>query len=35
MFEDIFNPKQKYSVILSDPPWSFKTYSEKGGGVEQ
>lgn len=23
---------KKYSVILSDPPWSFKTYSDKGKG---
>ncbi|MBD5532825.1 MAG: adenine methyltransferase [Lachnospiraceae bacterium] len=22
--------KKKYSVILADPPWHFKTYSEKG-----
>lgn len=23
-------PKKKYSVIYADPPWTFKTYSEKG-----
>lgn len=22
----------KYSVILADPPWTFKTYSDKGKG---
>ena len=23
-------PNKKYGVIYADPPWSFKTYSEKG-----
>ena len=23
---------KKYGVILADPPWRFKTYSEKGMG---
>lgn len=30
MFTDIFSTDRKYSVIYADPPWSFKTYSEKG-----
>ena len=25
-----FNTNNKYGVIYADPPWSFKTYSEKG-----
>jgi len=25
-----FNTSKKYKVIYADPPWSFKTYSEKG-----
>ena len=25
-----FNTNKKYKVIYADPPWSFKTYSEKG-----
>ena len=29
---DIFNTDKKYSIIYADPPWSFKTYSEKGKG---
>ncbi len=29
---DIFNTDKKYNVIYADPPWSFKTYSEKGKG---
>ena len=27
---DIFNTDKKYSIIYADPPWTFKTYSEKG-----
>ena len=27
---DIFNTTNKYRVILADPPWAFKTYSDKG-----
>lgn len=27
---DIFNTNKKYNVIYADPPWSFKTWSEKG-----
>ena len=23
-------PNKKYDIIYADPPWSFKTYSEKG-----
>lgn len=23
-------PKKKYNIIYADPPWTFKTYSEKG-----
>lgn len=30
MFIDINNPTKKYSVLLADPPWKFKTYSNKG-----
>lgn len=30
MFEEL--PKKKYGVILADPPWTFKTFSEKGQG---
>lgn len=22
--------KKKYNVVYADPPWQFKTYSEKG-----
>ena len=29
---DIYNTTNKYQVILADPPWDFKTYSEKGEG---
>lgn len=28
----MFNLNKKYKVIYADPPWSFKTYSEKGKG---
>ena len=27
---DLFNTDKKYNVIYADPPWTFKTYSEKG-----
>lgn len=27
---DIFNTENKYQIIYADPPWTFKTYSEKG-----
>ena len=30
MFIDIFNTERKYNIIYADPPWTFKTYSEKG-----
>ncbi len=30
MVADIFNTDNKYSIIYADPPWSFKTYSDKG-----
>jgi len=30
MIVDIFNTDKKYKIILADPPWSFKTYSDKG-----
>ena len=23
-------PNKKYNIIYADPPWTFKTYSEKG-----
>jgi N6-adenosine-specific RNA methylase IME4 len=29
---DIFNTKEKYNIIYADPPWTFKTYSDKGKG---
>ncbi len=29
---DIFNTTNKYKVIYADPPWQFKTYSDKGKG---
>ena len=25
-------PKKKYNIIYADPPWAFKTYSDKGKG---
>ena len=25
-------PKKKYNIIYADPPWTFKTYSDKGKG---
>jgi N6-adenosine-specific RNA methylase IME4 len=27
---DIFNTDKKYNIIYADPPWTFKTYSDKG-----
>jgi N6-adenosine-specific RNA methylase IME4 len=30
MFVDIFNTTNKYNIIYADPPWTFKTYSDKG-----
>lgn len=27
---DIYNTQNKYDVIYADPPWTFKTYSQKG-----
>ena len=27
---DIYNTNKKYNIIYADPPWNFKTYSEKG-----
>lgn len=27
---DIYNTNKKYNIIYADPPWSFKTYSDKG-----
>lgn len=32
MLTDIFTTSNKYSIIYSDPPWQFKTYSDKGKG---
>ena len=32
MITDIYETNKKYSVIYADPPWAFKTYSEKGKG---
>ena len=31
-YVDIFNTEKKYQVILADPPWDFKTYSQAGEG---
>lgn len=28
----MFNPDTKYQVVYSDPPWAYKTFSEKGHG---
>ena len=30
MLIDIFNTENKYNIIYADPPWTFKTYSDKG-----
>ena len=27
---DIYNTDKKYNIIYADPPWTFRTYSEKG-----
>ena len=27
---DIFKTNKKYNIIYADPPWTFKTYSQKG-----
>ena len=32
MREDIFITDKRYSIIYADPPWQFKTYSDKGKG---
>lgn len=32
MREDIFTTDKRYSIIYADPPWQFKTYSDKGKG---
>lgn len=32
MVENIFTTDKKYQIIYADPPWSFKTYSDKGKG---
>ncbi len=32
MVTDIYNTDKSYSIIYADPPWSFKTYSDKGKG---
>ena len=29
---DIFDTENKYKIIYADPPWTFKTYSNKGKG---
>lgn len=29
---DIFNTDKKYNIIYADPPWIFKTFSDKGKG---
>lgn len=29
---DIFNTDKKYNIIYADPPWAFKTWSNKGKG---
>lgn len=29
---DIYNTDKKYNIIYADPPWTFKTYSDKGKG---
>ena len=30
--EDIFSTEKKYDIIYADPPWRFRTYSDKGKG---
>jgi N6-adenosine-specific RNA methylase IME4 len=29
---DIYNTDKKYNIIYADPPWTFRTYSNKGKG---
>ncbi len=29
---DLWQTEKKYNLIYADPPWSFKTYSDKGKG---
>ena len=29
-FVNILDTDKKYSIIYADPPWTFKTYSNKG-----
>ena len=28
---DIYNTDKKYNIIYADPPWSYKTWTAKGG----
>lgn len=30
MVVDIYNTDKKYNIIYADPPWNYKTYSQKG-----
>lgn len=32
IYMDLHNYTKKYNIIYADPPWSFKTYSDKGKG---
>lgn len=32
MTENIYKTDKKYSIIYADPPWQFRTYSDKGKG---
>ena len=32
MKADIYNTTKKYNIIYADPPWTFRTYSNKGKG---
>ncbi len=32
MREDIFTTEKRYRIIYADPPWQFRTYSDKGKG---
>lgn len=32
MVTDIFSTPKKYSIIYSDPPWSYKVWSDRGKG---
>lgn len=29
---DIYNTNRRYGIIYADPPWTFRTYSDKGKG---